>query len=455
MMQRRDFLKKTGLLAAGSFLSTQFANAQIEPLAKNDTVLVLGAGVAGLTAAYRLMQKGFSVKILEARNRIGGRIFTYSFPENAELYTELGGEWIGESHEQIQKLCKELKLSLNPHRYQIDWFLKEKHYPFLSAPIDSIWQTKLSQIFEDFKKYSLKQQKKTDSLSWWRFLLQQGIPEETLITRELNDSTDFGESIRQVSAFAALSEYTESSPYNEMDYQIDGGNSKLVEELVSRIGKENIFLGKKVENISQEGKKVKVVCADKSIYEANRIICTLPTYALSQINWLPQLPREKAEALEQLLYARIIKVQILFKERFWDREDFAINTDTLAHFVFHTSQKQEGKKGILTAYATGDKAFILSQMNKKQQGKTVLEALIPIFGDKSEHLEQLTSYYWGSDLYTQGAYAIYNIGQWFGIKDILAKPFKNILFAGEYLGDWQGFMEGAIQTGQDATKILL
>src|SRR6266481_6658316 len=83
--------------------------------------LVIGAGLAGLSAAYKLRLKGWHVTILEARDRIGGRVFTYHFRENPDLYCELGGEWVGDDHDQVISLCNELGLELIPHRYDLSF----------------------------------------------------------------------------------------------------------------------------------------------------------------------------------------------------------------------------------------------------------------------------------------------------------------------------------------------
>lgn len=455
-MQRRNFLKKTALATIGTIaLQENLLAETIEPLKKNGSVLVLGAGIAGLTAAYELRKAGVKVTILEARNRLGGRIFTYSFPENPEIYTELGGEWIGNSHTQIQTLCKELQIELVSHRYKIDWLLAGKYTPADTWEKDKNWEKKYTEILEKFKKSSLKEKKNLERISWWRFLKKNAIPDLELLKKELNDSTDFGESIRNISATAALEEYAYSDENNEMDLQVVGGNSKIIEKLTEKIGNENILTSKKVEKIIQDGKKVKVVCQDNSNYEADKMICTLPTFALSQIQWLPDLPTTKKNALEQLQYARIVKMQVLFKERFWQRDDFAFNSDEFAHFVFHTTQKQNHTKGILTSYSIGDKAFLIGRMSKNKQKDVLLETLKPIFGDVSALVEQVVAYDWGSDPYTQGAYACYGIGQGEELKNTLALPFRNVLFAGEYLAEWQGFMEGGVQTAQDAVKKIL
>jgi monoamine oxidase len=96
----------------------------------------------------------------------------------------------------------------------------------------------------------------------------------------------------------------------------------------------------------------------------------------------------------------------------------------------------------------------MGRMQKNKQVSFILDALKPIFGDVSPLVEQIASYYWGNDRFSQGAYAIYDVEQWFHLKDVLAEPFKNTLFAGEHIGDWQGFMEGAIQTAQDVVEII-
>ncbi|MDW8295250.1 MAG: FAD-dependent oxidoreductase [Raineya sp.] len=454
-MQRRDFLKKTSLLATSAYLMHLPEWNDFEPLRKGEQVLILGAGIAGLTAAYTLSKQNVSVKVLEARTRIGGRIFTYSFPQNTQLHTELGAEWVGESHNVMKGLCQELGLTLVKHQFQIDWLLGNKFYKAENPPFSKELNSKLQKFFADFLKMSEKQQRKLDQISWWRFLINNGFSEIDLACRELNDSTDFGESIRFISAFDALSEYANSSEYNEMDYKIQGGNENFVKALAQKIGNSNILTGKKVKTIRQEGKKVQVTCGDDSTYQADKVICTLPTYALSQVQFEPDLPENKKLALEQLQYARIIKMAVLFRERFWQKDNFALCTDLEGHFVFHTTQNQPSRQGILHFYTIGDKAYSLARQNKETRKKIVVQTLEPLFGNVEPLIEDIVGYYWGSDAYTQGAYALYQLGQWFGIRNVLAQPFKNIFFAGEHIADWQGFMEGAAQTGKEIAEKLL
>jgi hypothetical protein len=109
-----------------------------------------------------------------------------------------------------------------------------------------------------YEKLTPLQKTRLDRKDWWTHLSDIGFTRDDLILRDLGDSTDFGESIRHVSAFAALAEYAESSPKNEMDYKMTGGNSRLVEEFAKRVGTENIRTGIKVTGISQRRGQVHV-----------------------------------------------------------------------------------------------------------------------------------------------------------------------------------------------------
>ncbi len=455
-MKRRHFLRAAGALTTGTFLSQPSdAYAAIPPMDKNGHVIILGAGVSGLAAAYQLQKKGIRYTLLEARNRIGGRIFTHTIDEATGMHLELGAEWVGASHERLIALCKEFGLNLLDHTFEGHVLLREKYDTPATWQSDAAWDKKYKELLERFQKTPEKERLRYDKIDWWRYLLSQGIPERELELHELNDSTDFGESIRNVSAYAGIAEYAESSENNEMDYKIEGGNSQLIKKLVEKVGADKILPGKKAAQVNQVGKQVEIVCEDGSKYTGTRLICTLPAMAVLGIRWNPGLPAPQVEALQQLQYARIIKSSVLYKDRFWKEESISIVSDTLPHFFFHTTKNQSGPKGVLTSYSVGDKAHIFAKLNTEQKIRRISESLKPAFGETEPLAEKLISYYWGDDAITQGAYAIYDVNQWYGIRDVIAKPHKNSVFTGEHLADWQGFMEGAIQTGEDAAKALI
>jgi len=302
----------------------------------------------------------------------------------------------------------------------------------------------------DYKQLTEIQERQLDKMDWWRYLSDNGCDGKDLDIRELFDSTDFGESIRHVSGYAALGEYAESNTTDEMDKKIRGGNDQLALKIQEKIGADKIKLEHTVERIEQ-GTKVKVYCSNGESFEGDQIICTAPTYSVKKIKWLPDLPFEVKKAMNALQYCRINKNPLLFSERFWKDESFDLVTDTPNHYFYHATKNQPSKKGVLISYAIGDKAPVIAAQNDAFRADLANLALKPAFGDIKPLLEKQVDYYWGDDQYSKGAYALYGVGQWFGIMPVLQKSFMHTHFAGEHLSNaWQGFMEGALETGEAA-----
>ena len=451
MTSRRSFLKGSAVLVAGTLLNTEETSAFF--IAKPKHVIVIGAGFAGLAAANQLRKKGIKVTVLEARNRVGGRVFSYRIP-GEDLVVELGAEWVGDSHDRIKELCQEYKLELMNNQFETHLVYKGKYYGKGQWKYSDEWDKKWGSLLEKYKGMTLAQKKQLDSYDWWRYLVNHGCDGQDLDLRELLDSTDFGESIRHVSAYAALAEYAESSEKNEMDFKIKGGNGVLAEKLAESVGKENILLSHAVTKVDQRGATVKVECKNGATFTANKVICTLPTFSINKVEWLPALPSDKISALKSLQYARINKHPVLFSERFWP-EDFDMATDLPAHYFYHATKNQPGTKGVLISYTIGDKAAVIANQEDAFHTSIINQALQPGFGDVQQKILTHANYYWGNDEFSKGAYALYKPGQWYTLMPILKKPFMHTHFAGEHLADWQGFMEGAILTGEEAAKMIV
>ena len=451
---RRDFLK--GIAAAG--VATVAAPNVISQRRQHSAV-VIGAGLAGLAAAYRLKTAGWNVTVLEARDRIGGRVFSHK-DQQTGLVCELGAEWVGESHERIKALCRDFNIPLQKHQFE-DFLLRDGR---VYRPGEWGFSPQAKAAFEKmiagYEKLTAAQKTRLDRYDWWNHLERIGFTPDDLRLRDLMDSTDFGESIRHVSAFAALAEYAESSPKNEMDYKMTGGNSRLVEEFVKRIGSESILFSFKVTRITQRAGKISITgegIAPSAIFvfRPDAVICTVPVQSLLKIEFDPPLPAAQRAAAEQLSYSRICKNSVVYSERFWKEESFSMVSDTTSHFYFHSTQSQPGKEGILTAYAVGEKADVLSSQSDERRMRVVANDIVALDDDAPKKARRIISYAWQRDPFTDGAYALYRPGQWFGIRPVLARPHGKVLFAGEHIADWQGFMEGAINTGEDAADALV
>jgi len=448
MTTRREFLRGAAAAALGvPLLNSPFNFA-------TRSCVVVGAGLAGLAAAYALRRAGWRVTVLEARARRGGRILSYSFKENPQLVCELGGEWVGASHERVQALCKEFGIKLNDHRFAASLMRNGVYTPAGRWDFSAQAQKAFERLRQSYKAYNTRDKLRMDKEDWWTELENIGFTQDDLLLRDLMDSTDFGESIRHVSAFAAASEYFESSPANEMDFKMEGGNSRLVEALAARVGLENIRTNQQVTEI-RERAGVLTVRTGTETFRADACICTVPARVLTKIKFDPPLPAAQRAAAEQLQYARIIKNSVLFRERFWGAEDFSLVSDVTSHYYFHSTKNQPGTEGILCSYAIGEKADVLASQDDGRRLEIVTRDLVPFNPRGPELARAITSYAWQRDQFTQGAYALYRPGQWFGVRPILQRPHGKVIFAGEHLADWQGFMEGAVVTGEDAARALI
>jgi monoamine oxidase len=446
---RRDFLKTATFAAIGAPLVFSPLSPFVQR--RKYSCIIIGAGLSGLAAANAL--KDWNVTVLEARPRLGGRIFSYNFKENPDLVCELGGEWVGASHERMQALCHDFKIPLQDHRFETwlmqDGVVKRPGQWDFSPPA----KTAFEKLRETYKGYTDADRQRLDQIDWWTKLKEIGFSEEDLLLRDLQDSTDFGETIRMMSAYAAAAEYFESSPANEMDFKMTGGNSRLVNALAAQLGSAAIHTGLAVEKIVQRGGQVTVTAGGKD-FTADACICTVPARVLGKITFDPPLPAAQRAAAEKLQYARIVKNQILFNERFWGAEDFSLVSDVTSHFYFHSTQKQPGKQGILCSYAIGEKADVLASQSSHRRSEIITRDLLPFNKKAPDLAANIQSMAWQRDAWTQGAYAFYRPGQWFTLRPILQQPHGKVLFAGEHLADWQGFMEGAVVTGEAAAQAL-
>lgn len=452
MTTRREFLRQSALATASVLVSHPLLG---NPLPTRPRVIVLGAGLSGLAAAYALAKARCEVTILEARSRVGGRVLSHEIDSDRNLVIELGAEWIGNSHERMIALCRELELETFNNQFETHLIYKNDYRAAGQWNYESAWASRFEELLNAFNAMPASEKRRLDRTDWWRYLMNNGISQRDLDLRELADSTDFGESIRHVSAYSAITEYAESSPKNEMDLKIRGGNSRLPLALAQRIGMERIKLQHNVVSVRQEKKSVTATCENGASFTGDFVICTLPTFAVSRIAWQPDFSKERWEAINALQYCRINKHAILFSERFWKDEAFDLLTDTNPHYFYHATKFQSSTQGVLISYSIGDKADVLARQNNEYRKRMIVDALRPAFGDVSERILRQVNYYWGNDQHTMGAYALYGKGQVFGIQPILLKPHERVYFAGEHLADWQGFMEGAVVTGEEAARAVL
>lgn len=418
-------------------------------------IVVLGAGLAGLSAAYTLKKNNVDVIVLEARERVGGRVWTKEVEADKKYHIEMGGEWIGKQHHNILHLIKLMNLQLLPHKLDPSLVIKNKYLRKNDWEFSQEWKKKFTEIINVLKKSSTRKINSLDKIDVITFLEQYQMPLLDLEIFALLQRSMYGEDASKISAYdAIIDNYINGNFVDDIeDYYIKGGNSKLPQAFVTFIGEDKVLTNHIIKAIRQRSNYVEVECTNGSFFLARRVVCALPTFAVKNIQWFPHFPIAKIHALNSLRYSRVTKNSFLFREKFWENNFHVLTEDVMCE-VFHATQNQGGKQGILTGYVAGDLAYAVSRMDDKERMYCLRQALFPIFG-KVKGIEEQYMYYWGDDPYTRGAYSIDQPSYAIHRRELLCSPHLRVEFAGEHLSTMQGYMEGAVETGIQAAHRCL
>src|SRR5271155_5161827 len=293
---------------------------------------------------------------------------THRFDAAPDLNCELGGEWIGNDHQEMRRLCCAFELALQPHQYANSFWNQRKRARLL-APDEWCMSRKAHKIWKQFQKdfmnFTQPELHQLDKVDWWTKLAELGFDREDLLRRDMMDSTDFGETIRMNSAYTAATEYLSSKTEkvddsDEMDFKVRGGNSRLVYGLAKKIGLQSIRTEQIIVRIREINKRVHVqVEGSGTPIVAEYCVCAIPAHCIIDIDWGKKPPTKHLEAAAQLQYAGITKTAVLCSRRFWPEPEsggYSVCTNLASDFYFDSTLKQKNTKGILCSYAVGDKA---------------------------------------------------------------------------------------------------
>ncbi|MBC7830271.1 MAG: FAD-dependent oxidoreductase, partial [Chitinophagaceae bacterium] len=148
MSTRRTFLKQAGLAGAAVFLASD--SKAVFSLTREKRVIIIGAGLAGMAAAKKLKEKNIDYVILEARKRVGGRVFSYQIDAMDDLNIELGAEWIGASHQRLLALCDEYKLELINNQFDTHLIYRGRYYKNNEWEYSGEWKKQFDLMLKNY-----------------------------------------------------------------------------------------------------------------------------------------------------------------------------------------------------------------------------------------------------------------------------------------------------------------
>jgi monoamine oxidase len=434
------------------------ATVQQNTKTKHYDVIIMGAGLSGLGAAYALDKMGVkNMLVLEARDRVGGRVHTQTvLTPSGDLTVELGGEWISYKHTSIRHVCKMMGLELAPHRVCRDLYVDGRYIKEGRRLFQPKWQRQFSRLLGQINHaYTPEQLVELDKIGFEDYLRQTNVSAFDRSILEVRLGTMMGCMLKDMSAYSAL--YRNLSLDRDKsdgdDLRIVGGNSRLIQKLAERIGQDKIRLGFVAASIIQKKNMVFITSQDGESVSAEKVICTLPAKPLLELNLSKSgIPTETRKALTELKYGHITKTAYIFNQRFWKKNKTGVYSDTPACQVYHSTDRQHiGAWGALNSYAFGDYQKAFHKLSEQEQLATTLSSL-KLDGKNRVYLEKVLQKRWDKDQFAGGAYALWQPDQWFELRPLLKQSAGNLHFAGEHIASDVGYMNGALESGFEAAK---
>ena len=472
---RREFV------AAATATATAPRPFALAPSARK-TVLVVGAGLAGLNAALRLTARGFDVTLIEARDRVGGRLHTRRDFKDAQ-WLDAGAQGGADSYKRLVAIAKDLNLrvatplratappelllhmkgrtfrsgelakdpSLNP--YDLPDELKRVAPPLLASryvgPVAARVEDRAAWIRPEWSAY--------DKKSLRVFLEESGAPPGAidLISRSPNCN-----SIDTASALWAIRDAARFRLAGaNLQLSAAGGMDRVTQAMAAGLeGKIKLGLTLKKVTITAGGVRASVSpsggSGDAGQIEAAHIVLAIPFSVLRDIDIGADLSEGKRRAIRELPYTQISKVYLQTKTRYFEALGLGnvLWTDTPIERVFaSTPRESTSPRGLLHVWMDGESAIAIDKMAEADRIPFVVDTLDRILPGTKDNVETAYFHSWGLDPYAKGAYCHFGVGQAAALHPHIAHPEGRLHFAGEHTTTVEPGMEAALESGERVT----
>jgi monoamine oxidase len=429
-------------------------------------VVVAGAGLSGLVAARELIRRGADVRLVEARDRLGGRVWTLRDDEFAPHPVEMGGELIDGDHDAVRALARD-------HGLTLVRVLREGFGLALSVGGPLTVRSTQRATWRGFKRALARfadpfEETECDWHSSLAAALASRSLDEVLASRgAAADVRAMAQGLRGffladsdlLSALVGVElSLEDTDPGHVPLFRIKGGNDLLINAL-ARDRRLQIDLRHAVVAVEQgkQGVRVAVIGPDDRRHElrADYLIATAPGAVVLDWEFTPPLPETQCRALESLSYGHATKTLLRFGTRWWRRDGKprAYGSNLPVGAVWESAEEYP-RSAMLTLLAGGRASKSLQSLIEKDGIEGVMRALSWMGHTNEQPL--LRSATWERDRWSRGGYAYFSPAFDPALRSALARAHGRVIFAGDHTSrEWQGYMNGAVESGQRAASEIV
>ncbi|KAJ5087343.1 hypothetical protein N7456_010959 [Penicillium angulare] len=442
-------------------------------------VIIIGAGLAGLTAAHDVLRAGLSCVVLEGRDRVGGKTLSQQLNDGKGAI-DLGAGWLNDTNQsKVYALAKRYGVDLIEQNTQGNAVLEDfdgkcTSFAYGELPkFDKATQDHIAEIRDmceaDCQALDAWRPKDTslDSVTFEAYLRSRGAKETAMATATVWTRAMLGQEPKDISALYFLNYCKSGGGLLQMrSDRKDGGQYLRVRQgtqafalgLASSLPEGIVKLSQPVHSIVQSADRSVKVQAGGIVYGASKVIITIPSPALKNISFHPKLPPAKQAFLESTTYGYYTKAMMEFRSPFWVKAGFCGLAQSFIGpaGVVRDSCVPEDQKYVLTCFMGGDPGRAWAALPTKEREQSLLKQLSKLYGVTNIDAEfiQMTAYEWVQDEFSGWGCPCTSLTP--GVldtvgPDALRENAGNLHFAGtETAGEWKGYMEGAIRSGERA-----
>ena len=459
VMNRRQFL-----VAAAAASASLRAGKSLAAGPRRGSVVVVGAGLAGLTCAYELQRAGWKVTVLEARNRPGGRVYTVRKAFGADQHGEGGAEFIATSHHTLRAYVDEFGLELDDTRLEAGAKLEGVVYrdqerrrdsrildPFVRRQLERYRRrvAELARPVDRFDPVAAGARLDFHTAAWLLDELRLDPLPRFLIEHELRER--FTIEPHNLSLLLLCQHAKRDAGLSAADlhaFRIRSGNDRLPQAFSARM--DDLRLESVVRTIELDERKVSVATKSFQV-AADYCVLAAPLPAVRNlITFSPDLPAVFQKAIEILRYGNGAKTMIQYEDRFWLRQRLSgtVATDLTFQTGWDSTGGQEGKPGILTTLTAGSDAILVGARSDGVRILLAADELDDVYPGSRALVDRGSSIAWQDEAPSGGTYAAFGPGQVTHFWRALRRPIGRLYLAGEHTDAYCGTMEGAVRSGR-------